>query len=452
MRARGVLSAFNTMLTVSRADPSAGTLLVRRLAAESVDDGGAPCSSGVDCQLNGLCTGGVCVCDAAWTDANCSRLSLLPAKPIAQQGFSGDTNTSSWGGSIIQGDGATYHLFAAEIAGGCGMQAFSTNSRCVHATSSTVDGPFVRRDVVEDAFCHGASATYDPAAGRWVFFHVGEGCLTTSSWPYVHEYVNNCAAGGVTPASGLNYTNVSSDKPCAEHHKLVSNATLLASNPAGPWEPAPSLPDCGNARAVVVPNGTWFVVCGLTLHVNDTACGGQHSVWSIWRADAWNGSYVQLPPTFSLAGAPTGAASPCVNWEDFTIWLDRRGHFHLFAHAWRWAPTAYPVPGCPKDQPPWAHWTEQGPNCTAFGGHAYSEDGRHWWVSPVAPFTGEVRHTDGTVSNFRARERPSVVVDSSGALTHLVSAVGMPGPGLNTGMLGADRSVTIVQPVGRPRA
>ena len=72
--------------------------------------------------------------------------------------------TSSWGGSIIQDGKGTWHLFAAEIAGRCGMQAFDTNSRCVHATSDAAEGPYSRREVVEDAWCHGVSATHDPLA------------------------------------------------------------------------------------------------------------------------------------------------------------------------------------------------------------------------------------------------------------------------------------------------
>ena len=49
-------------------------------SASSLPTGGAPCTADGDCQLNGLCTAGGCVCDAAWKGANCSTLNLQPAK------------------------------------------------------------------------------------------------------------------------------------------------------------------------------------------------------------------------------------------------------------------------------------------------------------------------------------------------------------------------------------
>ena len=43
--------------------------------------GGGACQTELDCQLNGECVAGKCVCDPQWNgNANCSRLQLLPAK------------------------------------------------------------------------------------------------------------------------------------------------------------------------------------------------------------------------------------------------------------------------------------------------------------------------------------------------------------------------------------
>ena len=39
--------------------------------------GGAACTTPIDCQLNGICRGGQCECDAAWGGSNCSSLQLL---------------------------------------------------------------------------------------------------------------------------------------------------------------------------------------------------------------------------------------------------------------------------------------------------------------------------------------------------------------------------------------
>ncbi len=37
-------------------------------------------------------------------------------------------------------------------------------------------------------------------------------------------------------------------------------------------------------------------------------------------------------------------------------------------------------------------------NCTAIGGHAFSKDGSHWYVSPVAAYTPTVHYEDGVSS------------------------------------------------------
>ena len=41
----------------------------------------APCSTALDCSLNGDCSKGVCVCDAPWAGASCGLLRRGPAKP-----------------------------------------------------------------------------------------------------------------------------------------------------------------------------------------------------------------------------------------------------------------------------------------------------------------------------------------------------------------------------------
>jgi hypothetical protein len=121
-------------------------------------------------------------------------------------------------------------------------------------------------------------------------------------------------------------------------------------------------------------------------------------------------------------------------------------------------------------------------NCTALGGHAFSQDGRDWWISPVAAYTPTVHYEDGSVLQLRARERPHVIVDpASGDITHLISGAADPCPagfdcsvgfgvgcsqwlidgknvtppctstgcGQNVGCPGADHSFTLVQPLKR---
>ena len=62
-------------------------------------------------------------------------------------------------------------------------------------------------------------------------------------------------------------------------------------------------------------------------------------------------------------------------------------------------------------------------------------------------YTANVTYEDGSVVLFRARERPHLISSAQGDPLFFVSAVGDPGPGQNTGVLGADHSFTLVQPI-----
>lgn len=390
--------------------------------------GGAACKNDIDCQLNGLCVNGACHCDKAWVGGNCSILNLLPAK--INRGFYNINSTwSSWGGSGDVDENETWHMFAAEMAGHCGLGVWGQNSRCVHATSTSVDGPYERQDVVLDAWCHGTTGAFDPMSKKWFVFHMGSGCLRG-------DYINNCV-DGVTPKS-TNTTPSSSDKPCESHHTLTTSSILVADSPNGPWSPATKIPNCANGEPYILRNGTFFVACPWGGHVDDPHCGNQNAFLQMYRAESWNSSFVKMPLTYVLAG--NNFSKPCFNWEDQTIWMDKRGHFHTIMHAWRGQNNDYPLPGCS------AH-SQAGSFCTSLGGHAYSLDGMLWYISPIAPFNATVQYEDGTSVHYRARERPHVVLDHNGELAWLSNGVGAPGAGGNTGVRGADRTYTIFQSI-----
>lgn len=127
-------------MTVSRAAGCACAVLIAAVFAAAVRDvagemtGGAACKTDSDCSLNGVCTSGACVCDAAWTNGNCSMLAMLPAKqcyPDASLGcgfFEGE-HTTTWGGSIIKGGDGRWYMLAAESESLATMHAFE-RTRC----------------------------------------------------------------------------------------------------------------------------------------------------------------------------------------------------------------------------------------------------------------------------------------------------------------------------------
>lgn len=243
-------------------------------------------------------------------------------------------------------------------------------------------------------------------------------------------------AGGVTP-SGAQLG------PCdADNDALPYGASAFtAPGPLGPFTPAPNFINCPNGETFFSADGSVVVACP-----TGAARASFLSVSSAPSlAAALAGNWTHLPLTISLAGSnATGPSVPEFHWEDQTIWRDARGYFHTLMHAFRGQNTTLPAPGCTNEggSSPFLPM-----NCTSLGGHAFSIDAAHWWVSADAAYTALVDFEDGTSAQFRARERPHVILDEAGELAFFLSAVGDPGKGGNTGVAGADHSFTLIQPV-----
>jgi hypothetical protein len=75
----------------------------------------APCTTSLDCSLNGDCVSGGCVCDAAWSgSAQCDVLAVEPSPGFDSSGYRNSSGYHSWGGNAIEVDG-TWHLFVAQV-------------------------------------------------------------------------------------------------------------------------------------------------------------------------------------------------------------------------------------------------------------------------------------------------------------------------------------------------
>ena len=96
------------------------------------------CTTDADCQYNGVCGDAhACECSVGWLGPTCAALDLAPAPRVG--GFRHE-NASSWGGSIMRDEKGLYHMFSSFITEGCGLDAWSTNSEIVRATSDTPTG------------------------------------------------------------------------------------------------------------------------------------------------------------------------------------------------------------------------------------------------------------------------------------------------------------------------
>ncbi|CAK0896503.1 unnamed protein product, partial [Prorocentrum cordatum] len=442
------------------------------------------CEDDLGCSLNGECREGRCVCDAAWSgSANCSVLALLPAKRRAGYGAI-NSSTSSWGAGVVYDPvGKRFVMIAEEMDMGCGLQTWNLNSRCIVADSPTVDGEYAFRGVVVDAWAHSCAPARDPVSGIWVVSHLGAGdssrlprnqtmasrCSASSAsactaGPGQREHcalrqnsrgsmecsVRGCTggcSGGTTPALGEPRAVV----PCSGGGNAF-NESVTAGSPYGPWQASRRLHFGlhGGTDPWFLPNGTL-----LSITSSGLALGAAHGVRregpranrpSILRAEslaeAREGGWVRLPWRSVLAGSghefsSDESAWPQVHWEDHHIFTDRRGNYHILAHA-----RSGPLPACS------AASAAASPACGARIGHAFSRNAEDWHVSPVAAATAESTFEDGETVRWRARERPRVVQDGRGHLVALVTGVGDPHcGGANAGVAGCDHTFTLVERV-----
>ena len=401
------------------------------------------CASELDCQLNGECVDGKCVCDAAWSgNANCSTLAFLPAKMANGCGKPGSP-TSSWGAGVVQDPKTKLWIMAvSDYALSCGQGALAPNQQCGLAVSTTPGGPYTKNRTLIDPYCEGSSIARDPLSGRWLYLHGGDGGGRTAHgigcW--------NCEGSeGITPYSvqlSFDRQNMSTPRVQCPHtpgnrdkingssdgYALVSVTT----DPLGAWESAPRVKCGSNNEPVISRNGTLFVMPPGRVPLTPAAqarCGA-NAFGGMYRADSLEKAIASgmqgMQVRYAIAGIDPSSfrteSDLCFNWEDQTIWLDKRDHFHSIAHAYR---------GAPNDLPICDRWSSAAAfmNCTAIGGHAYSENGADWYISPVPAYTPRVEYEDGSVLILRARERPHVIIDPvSGDLTHLINGAADPCP------------------------
>jgi len=145
------------------------------------EGGGGGCTTDMDCSLSGICTPeGKCKCDPWATGADCSYLNFAPVDR-ARLGYLNE-NHSSWGGSIVQKSNGEYRMYMSEILcendpdekkKRCGLNNWETLSRVALATSTNVEGPYQRLDVVLPPEHHNPSVQISPTAGHpWHLFSI----------------------------------------------------------------------------------------------------------------------------------------------------------------------------------------------------------------------------------------------------------------------------------------
>jgi hypothetical protein len=355
----------------------------------------ADCDSDLSCGLNGVCsassdsgTTGVCICDRPWTGESCERLKFRAVS--MPQGYGMAPNKTTWGGNILAAAGA-YHLFASAMTNGCGLGDWSSNSRIEHAVSTTPTGPYKFAQVAVPTWAHNAAPIALPG-GSYAIVHIGTGSGKVNGG-------RHCTPNGTTAT-----TEVGTELSTGGTKPPRGSRIHISASLDGPWLPLlnDTLPtsDCDNPAPWVHPNSSIFVACGRAIKGN---------LINVWRADQIWGPWSFVT---GLNHTAWPKPKPPGKWEDVFIYTDKRGHWHALWHAF---------------------YLNEGhrSSCvnSTVSAHSFSLDGYTWHAGATQPYDTQVQVLDPAADSgtqtitVSTRERPKLLFDEHGQMTHLVNGV-----------------------------
>ena len=340
---------------------------------------------------------------AAWSGPSCAVLALQPANTAAGLHAPGGRapNTSSWGGAVAYDEASQrWQMFAAEMVNGCGIGAWESNSRVVRASAASANGEYVVEEEIKPAFSHEPMLAR-LSDGRWLLYSIGG--------PKSVSGQRNDCSDGYTPQSG----GPSFSGP-------VPVEIYTADKLTGPWDRslAPAGDGDINPAPLVFRNGTAVMM---------------------WRGgDAWFHVH--------LARAQSWDAVPYAYNGSGTIFpgFDHHGIEDPFVYS-------QPAPHIGADAVTYhAIFHDH----SSIGGHAFSRDAVSWTYSTTVPFNATVAYEDGSSVVLQRRERPHLIFDDAGFITHLTSGAQPPPSARKSPPVGFqnDFTYTLVQPVRRQAA
>jgi hypothetical protein len=319
----------------------------------------APCSTDLDCSLNGRCSSstGACACHKPWRGSQCEILGFKASSSVKT--LVPQSNGTSWGGSIIKVND-TYHGYF------CSTKSIPdiTNAHIIHGSSPRIEGPYNFSGVVGRA--EGPSMIVQKFSNSSVQYVLWSG-------PDGHE---DDGYGPVRVADQPEgpFTNVPFDFP-----RKDSKGHCTCFDPAPMWL-----------------NDTWFVTCQIPDGSNHTRPPYVTDL-IIYHSATLAGPWQVY--SNSTLHRPTG------QWiEDPFLWTDEQGNWHLLSHAYNLKDTI----SCAR---------------STVSAHAFSRDGKDWHLLEpyLAPYGHTIEHTDGTTKTYSTLERPKIHF-SGHKMTHLVLA------------------------------
>jgi hypothetical protein len=146
-----------------------------------VPQGGGACTTDWDCSLGGECSADrVCVCDPWFTGSTCALLNFAPA----EQDYGMQIPTfHSWGGRSVQDPNTgLYHGFFSFMCRHNTLDAWTTASASVRATSPTPVGPFTYSQMIIQPWSHNTVVVQNPTDKKYLVYHIGDGVVDPSKW------------------------------------------------------------------------------------------------------------------------------------------------------------------------------------------------------------------------------------------------------------------------------
>lgn len=269
------------------------------------------CSGNDCCSLNGEYAGTSCTCYPPWTGPACATLDVAPVQ-APYQGYGMSPNVTSWGGNVIE-VGGVYHMYVAEMVNNCSLNAWGSNSRCSHAVSSSIEGPYVYVAPAVDVWCHNPQviATQNASGPLYVLFHIGSGAGGNPKNCNVSRADVDGPSGWAGDAPQA--ATARSMRGVAGGDAAGGSSLHVATSPYGPWVPVqPAPPSCNNPAPFLHPNGTWYLVC---------------SGFTMYSSPSITGPWATVLKNINPAGKGVGGT-----YEDPFLYVDARGNWHLLFH------------------------------------------------------------------------------------------------------------------------
>lgn len=270
----------------------------------------------------------------------------------------------------------------------CGLDAWQSNSRIVHAVSDEPMGDFAFVDEVVPVFAHNPTVVRGERGEFVMYFEY------SAEHPCGYETCS-CDNGTTTQACIARQAARHCDFDKARWPSYLA----VADDANGPWSEPELIPvfrDSGdqgdfNLSPIIHPNGSALLLYrwgGGTPYESHLRLG---------RAAHWRNvtSYTIDNATDLLPGLPTGG------FEDPFAWRDARGGYHALVHSMVGEDSCHRL-GDPSGR-------------GACGAHIFSEDGRAWRThAPSGTYNGTVAFAaDATAAAeqlvFTRRERPHAV-------------------------------------------